>query len=131
MHDTDERSMRELLARGAAGDEPPLGSLLNDVVRAGFRARRRRRIAGAGGALGAAVLLAAGITAGIGHAPWSGPRRRRPGGGGEGCGVMDGDPGQRSNGAALVPLRGPAGAAPGLDRPAGAHDREVRHAAAA
>jgi hypothetical protein len=57
MHDTDERSMRELLARGAAGDEPPLGSLLNDVVRAGLRARRRRRIASAGGALGAAVVL--------------------------------------------------------------------------
>jgi hypothetical protein len=77
MHDTDERSMRELLARGAAGGEPPLGSLLGDVVRAGFRARRRRRIASAGGALGAAAVLAAGITAGIGHAPWQG----RPGAG--------------------------------------------------
>jgi hypothetical protein len=41
--------------------------------------------------------------------PVVGPRRRRPGGGGEGRRVMDGDPGQRSNGAALVPLRGPAG----------------------
>ena len=84
MHDTDERSMRELLARGAAGGEPPLGSLLGDVVRAGFRARRRRRIASAGGALGAAAVLAAGITAGIGQAaaagsvtaPWTEVRAR-------------------------------------------------------
>jgi hypothetical protein len=71
MQDTDERSMRVLLARGAAWDEPPLGSLINDVVRAGFRARRRRRALTAGSALAAAVVLAAGITSAIGHPPWS------------------------------------------------------------
>ena len=77
MQDTDETSMRVLLARGAAGAEPPLGSLINDVVRAGLTARRRRRVLTAGSALGAAVVLAAGTTSAIGHSP-SSARASRP-----------------------------------------------------
>jgi hypothetical protein len=61
MQDTDERAMRGLLAQQVAGEEPPLGSLLGDVVRTGIRVRRRRRVAGAVGATALAAAVAAGI----------------------------------------------------------------------
>lgn len=61
--------MRELFARGTAGAEPPLGTLFGDVLRAGFRARRRRRVLTAGGALSVTAVLAISVAAGFRYAP--------------------------------------------------------------
>jgi hypothetical protein len=73
MQDTDERAIRGLLAHGVAGEEPPLGSLLGDVVRTGIRVRRRRRALGAVGGTAAAAALAAGIPAATGQLTAAGP----------------------------------------------------------
>jgi hypothetical protein len=65
MQDTDERAIRGLLAHQVAGDEPPLGPLLGDVVRTGIRVRRRRRVAGAVGSTALVAVVAAGIPAAV------------------------------------------------------------------
>lgn len=42
MHDMDEASLRGLFARATIGEEPPLGSLIDDARRTAIMMRRRR-----------------------------------------------------------------------------------------
>jgi hypothetical protein len=62
MHDIDdvtERSLRGLFARATVGEEPPLGSLVEDARRAAVTMRRRRRLVRVTGGLAAAAVVAA------------------------------------------------------------------------
>jgi hypothetical protein len=59
MKDADETTLRELFARATVGEEPPLGSLIEDAHRSGVAIRRRRAVRATGGFAAVAVLAAA------------------------------------------------------------------------
>ena len=61
MHGMDEGSLRGLFARATVGEEPPLGSLIEDARRTAITMRRRQRLWRATGGLAAAAVLAAAI----------------------------------------------------------------------
>jgi hypothetical protein len=95
MQDMDEMAVRAALRRVVAADEPPVGALVGEALRAGLRLRRRRRLQAAGACLAAVTAVAAGVPAvvALGQAPPAGTSASSAGGG----------PGQR------VHVRLPAG----------------------
>jgi hypothetical protein len=71
MQDMDEMAVRAALRRVVAADEPPVGALVGESLRAGLKLRRRRRLQAAGACLAAVAAVAAGVpaVAALGQAP--------------------------------------------------------------
>jgi hypothetical protein len=72
MQDMDEMAVRAALRRVVSADEPPVGALVGESLRAGLKLRRRRRLQAAGGCLAVVAALAAGVPAvatALGSAP--------------------------------------------------------------
>jgi hypothetical protein len=63
MQDLDEMAVRAVFRRVVCADEPPVGALVGESLRAGLRLRRRRRLQAAGAGLAAVAVLAAGVPA--------------------------------------------------------------------
>jgi hypothetical protein len=85
MQDMDEMAVRAALRRVVAADEPPVGALVGEALRAGLRLRRRRRLQAAGACLAAVAAVAAGVPAvvALGQPP-SAATSAGPAGGGAG-----------------------------------------------
>jgi hypothetical protein len=76
MQDMDEMAVRAALRRVVSADEPPVGALVGEALRAGLRLRRRRRLQAAGGCLAVVAALAVGVPAvatALGSAPATAP----------------------------------------------------------
>lgn len=56
-------AVRAALRRVVSADEPPVGALVGEALRAGLKLRRRRRLQAAGGCLAVVAALAAGVPA--------------------------------------------------------------------
>ena len=71
MQDMDEMAVRAALRRVVAADEPPVGALVGEALRAGLRLRRRHRLQAAGACLAAVTAVAVGVPAvvALGQAP--------------------------------------------------------------
>jgi hypothetical protein len=76
----DEKSLHKLLDSALAG-RPPMGPVVQNALRAGPKARRRRRIQGAAAGTVAAALIAVTIPATIGILGHTGPAAGRQAGG--------------------------------------------------
>jgi hypothetical protein len=63
MQDMDEMAVRAALRRVVAADEPPVGALVGEALRAGLRLRRRHRLQAAGVCLAAVTAVAVGVPA--------------------------------------------------------------------
>ena len=63
MQDMDEMAVRSAFRRVVAADEPPIGALVGEALRAGLRLRRRRRLQAASACLAVVAVLAAGVPA--------------------------------------------------------------------
>jgi hypothetical protein len=63
MQDMDEMAVRAALRRVVAADEPPVGALVGEALRAGLRLRRRHRLQAAGACLAAVTAVAVGVPA--------------------------------------------------------------------
>jgi hypothetical protein len=83
MQDMDEMAVRAALRRVVAADEPPVGALVGEALRAGLRLRRRRRLQAAGACLAAVTAVAAGVPAvvALGQVPSAGTSASSAGGG--------------------------------------------------
>ena len=83
MQDMDEMAVRAALRHVVSADEPPVGALVGEALRAGLRLRRRRRLQAAGGCLAVVAVLAAGVPAvatALGSAPVTAPTGAAEGG---------------------------------------------------
>jgi hypothetical protein len=115
MQDMDEMAVRAALRRVVTADEPPVGALVGEALRAGLRLRRRHRLQAAGACLAAVTAVAAGVPAvvALGQAPPAATSADSAGGG----------PGPRVHvrlpaGFRMVPPVVPAQAPAGLQVPA-------------
>jgi hypothetical protein len=77
MEDVEEMALRDLFAGATGGDEPPLGSLIEDAHRAAVATRRRRTVRATGGLAAAAALAAVIGASGALTGPGSAPVRVR------------------------------------------------------